>query len=34
MMKQVIIRLSRGMLIYDLQVEVEDGVEDRTPHNY
>ena len=33
MAKWVIVGLSRGMLILNMQVEVEDGVEDMVPHN-
>ena len=34
MMKGVISRLSRRMLILSIWVEVEDGVEDKVPHDY
>ena len=32
--KQIIVGLSRRMLVLSVWVEVEDGMEDKEPHNY
>ena len=34
MVKQLIVGLSRGMLVINVWVEVEDSIEDKVPHNY
>ena len=34
MVKQVVMGLSGGKLILNVWIEVEDGVEDKVPHNY
>ena len=33
MTKQITVGLSRGMLILSVRVGIEDGVEDKAPHN-
>ena len=34
MIKQAIVGLGRRMLVLSIWVEVEDGIEDKVPHDY